>query len=718
MLYRAFLISGLALVATSNFAKQADSAVLPTHNTLTLEEQRDTYKKAKKALRQGHTKRFEKLKNQLSDYALYSYLEYYELRRTAINLNGDDIERFRSQYPNSPLPNRLNNHWMNVLSSHKKWDTFLANYSPSSDAKNVTKNNAKLDCLYYRALLRSGDTEGAYAGAQKLWVVGHSQHDACNPLFSQWQKSADFTPQIAWQRTEKAMQKGNKKLAKYIERYLSPELKKLSQEWRRVYNTPQRLTTLSRYQPYLDNPETRLATHAIIESGLKRLVHRDYKMAHRLLPRYEQHVTFSDERRITLYDYYARNMAVNYLPEAETWLNLRLAEPNSSHIGPYGIRHALRAEDWPRVKRWIALLEPSVQQQKGWQYWKARADRELQKQRSPLLTTSSTDKKSVFNQPTVVMKTHEDIMEGLHDHQRFERLLPESSKALLITDATPAQTLRALATERNYYSFIASRDLKASLKLNHESYQPTQEEYQQVLNIIGIKRARELFMVEEPEQADREWYYAIRNMPKHQRSIAAQIAAEWEWHYEAIIAAAGAENRDDLEIRFPRPHYSAITKSTQKYGVQPDWVYSLIRQESAFLDNARSPVGAMGLMQLMPSTAKEVARSTRIRLRSTKQLLNAHKNIQLGTAYLSQLLKQFDGNLVVASAAYNAGPHRAERWRPKDTSMPGDIWVETIPIKETRNYVKNIVTYQPIYQAHLGMTPTLTHALGAITPRT
>lgn len=675
--------------------------------SLTVQEQRKLYRAARRALRSGNIPQFEMLKSELREYPLYPYLVYNALRAQSYHADLSVIRDFQAEYPNSPLGGPLYRNWLESLIKHRQWQTFVNAYQPGS--------NDRLDCLYYRGHYKLGDYKTAYSGAEQLWVVDHNQDKSCDPLFKVWQKSAAFTHDIAWQRFAVAMQARNVKLARYVKRFLNPSQQVLAKQWLSVYRQPRQLKNTLRFQRLLeDHPE---ATKAIVASGLKRLLHRQRQLAHRLLQDYERHANFSDTQRQNLYDYYARNLAVNYHPEAQHWLNLALANDATGKIPGYAIRHALRERDWQRVIRWIALLPQAEQQRPAWRYWRARAHSAIALAASPILhDIEEHPTPFVFGASHNLLSLHDRFVYNLSQYENFNELLPGNSRAALASTETPVALLRSLTGLRNYYGFLASDTLNQAISLNHQPYQPSAEELDAVFNTPGVLRAQELFALGSPQQAMREWHYAVRHMPASMRNVAARIAAGWGWNYKAIIAAAGADNRDDLDIRFPRPHYDAVALFTQRYDVQPDWVYSLMRQESAFLPNARSPVGAMGLMQLMPKTAREVARKSRIRLRNKKQLLNAKTNIRLGTAYMSQLLKRFDGNLVVASAAYNAGPHRAERWQPKHNSMAGDIWVETIPIKETRNYVKNIVTYQPIYQRHLGMQPTLTTDIAVIEP--
>ncbi|MCG8671665.1 MAG: transglycosylase SLT domain-containing protein, partial [Pseudomonadales bacterium] len=316
-----------------------------------------------------------------------------------------------------------------------------------------------------------------------------------------------------------------------------------------------------------------------------------------------------------------------------------------------------------------------------------------------------------------ILNTHKEFLNGLQRADNFLTLLPQASKNLLTNDATPKELFDSLTMERSFYGFITSAQQNVPLPLNHASSNISEEELQTILQHPGIIRARELYLLKETVYAHREWYHAIQSMPSEMRGAAAHVAHLWGWHNQAIVAAARSDIRDNLELRFPKAYFETVSNHAQSRGLASDWVYSLIRQESAFSPKAKSGAGALGIMQIMPSTARQVSRSAGIKLKTKHQLLDPHKNIKIGTAYLGQLLKRFDGNLVLATAAYNAGPHRAKRWQPKHKPMDGDIWIETIPIHETRNYVKNIFTYQAIYRRNLGMEARLSDSLKQIQPK-
>ncbi len=177
----------------------------------------------------------------------------------------------------------------------------------------------------------------------------------------------------------------------------------------------------------------------------------------------------------------------------------------------------------------------------------------------------------------------------------------------------------------------------------------------------GVQRAHELYLAGKRLEARREWFSATRNLTNDKLRLAALVAHQWGWHDRAIVAAGQASYWSDLTLRFPLPHRESIFANARRYDLDPGLIYGVIRQESIFMEDAVSSVGALGLMQLMPATGKQTARALNIRYRSSQALLQSDQNIRLGSAYLNKLMTRYNGSPVLTAAAYNAGPHRVRR---------------------------------------------------------
>ena len=224
-----------------------------------------------------------------------------------------------------------------------------------------------------------------------------------------------------------------------------------------------------------------------------------------------------------------------------------------------------------------------------------------------------------------------------------------------------------------------------------------------IISSPEAKRAFELFAIGRFHHARQEWNYWLRKLNKREKLVASKVAHEMQWYDRAIFTLAREGYLNDVDLRFPLGFESEIKQYAGDQKINPAWAFAIARRESSFMSDANSSAGAKGLMQIMPGTAKQLARKKV----TNKYLFNAKNNIKLGTKYLRKLLDRHDGNQVLATAAYNAGPYRIKSWLKDAQPLPADVWIETIPFKETREYVKSVLAYQQIYQDKVGQTGSL-----------
>lgn len=660
------------------------------------EQQRAAYKQALQLLASGDREQFRAAAEQLRDYALYPDLKYREHLRYINQLTEQDVRAFMQAYGDSVLSLRLHQQWIQYLADKKDWKAYLQAYRPG-------QFSAQYDCYYYWGQYKVGNREEAFAGARKLWLVGTSQHDACNPLFGVWQTTNKIDGSLAWERMALAIDNHQLQLARHLESFLPNAEKPIAQEWRELHRDPTRLKNLNRYRAWGDKAKP------LIKTGFARLIRSNRDLALLLWPQYETAFHFNDDEKAVLLGDMAFVLGANYTDNADYWLAQALQYETNRSLAPLAVRNALRKKEWTRVRSWLALIDEADQDEAEWRYWTARADRSIGPIDPAKLPRIRIDEHRVD-----FLSFQQRFQQALYNPQDFFLLLPESIVHRYFAYANPTATLQTLSQERHYYGFLSSELLRKPLNLNAKSMPITKKQLLEMASRPAIQRARELYLQGEIMQSRIEWHYTINRMHEEDRAVAAQLAHLWHWNHAAIIAAARSSAFDDLDIRFPTAHHASVVRHTNSAGIEPDWVYAVIRQESAFLSTARSPVGAQGLMQIMPGTARQLARDMRIAVPSPQQMLEPDINIRMGTFYLKQLLERFDGNIILATAAYNAGPHRAKAWQPRYTAMEGDIWVDTIPFKETREYVKNILTYQAIYRHHLGREVALTSALASI----
>ncbi|MDH3546775.1 MAG: transglycosylase SLT domain-containing protein, partial [Gammaproteobacteria bacterium] len=262
-----------------------------------------------------------------------------------------------------------------------------------------------------------------------------------------------------------------------------------------------------------------------------------------------------------------------------------------------------------------------------------------------------------------------------------------------------AQALFAeLAEERSYYGFLAADELDASYPLDGGEIVVNEAIISELSNRPELVRARELFLVGLDGRGRSEWDAVVRYLPREKKIQAAKLAHRWGWHSQAISSAAGASEFDDLALRYPLPYAQTFRQHAETASISTTWAYGVARSESLFMRDVRSSAGAIGLMQLMPATGRKVARDLQLPYSGLDTLTDPQINIRLGTTYLGQMAERFGGNRVLATAAYNAGPHRVDRWLPDSGSIDARIWIENIPFNETRNYVRRVLAADVIFQ--------------------
>jgi len=500
-------------------------------------------------------------------------------------------------------------------------------------------SNVKLQCHYLNFQLRSGLPKSVVLPqVTKLWVVGKSQAKVCDPLFEQWQQAGYRTNEVIWQRIVLAADGGKHTLIPYLTTLLPAEQQYLANLWHKVRRDPS-LASKLKYFPNNSVRETQILTY-----GLKRLIWRYPNSALSSYKKAQQKFIFTTAQKIEITESFAVALAAKNHTKARVWLDrLELTSLNKNML-QWRLSQALKKQDWQRLIVELKQLPVKHKNELQWKYWYARA----------LIATG--------------------------DKQQGEYLLTQ------------------LANERHYYGFLAAGHLQTPVSLQDKPLSFSLAEKRNVINNPAAKRAFEFYHLGRYVKARSEWNYLMSQLSSREQLIAAKVANENKWFDRTIFTLASVGYLDDVELRFPRAFNKEINLYANDQQINPAWAFAIARRESSFMSDAHSPAGAKGLMQLMPNTAKNLKQGKI----SRSYLLDANNNIALGTKYLKILLDKNQGNQVLATAAYNAGPYRVKRWLKGIELMPADIWIETIPFKETRNYVKSVLAYQEIYQHNPG----------------
>jgi soluble lytic murein transglycosylase len=313
-----------------------------------------------------------------------------------------------------------------------------------------------------------------------------------------------------------------------------------------------------------------------------------------------------------------------------------------------------------------------------------------------------------------LMNTINHMPAHLHEENEWQYWLSRSMEAEgQLADSLGL--LEQISGKSSYYGFLAADKLKRDYHIEQENAASVEIDEDSFLSTNShMLRARELFYLDRLIDAKREWFQALRHLDQNQIKKAATLASKWQWHDSAIRTVARTQHRSDYSLRFPMPYKQQVLQHAQDRELDPSLIYGVMRRESLFDPLARSSVGALGLMQLMPSTARTVARSLGMKRPRKSDILHVENNIRFGTHYLKTVMNRFDNNVALAAAAYNAGPGNVKRWLPKNSVMPADLWVETVPFKETRNYVQAVLAYSTVFDKSLGKNTLMSSRMGDI----
>jgi soluble lytic murein transglycosylase len=493
----------------------------------------------------------------------------------------------------------------------------------------------------------------ALVEARPLWFIARDLPESCNPLFSELIAARMLSDDDLWTRVRLALEVGQVALARRVAEFLP----------KGEAPDGKVLTTIaSNPGGFLEKKSFDFKTRAGRETAMF-AVHRLARTSPRQAATHWTRLAeqFSPEDRAYVWGMIAYFGAIRHDPEALAWYS-RASDLSDLQLA-WKARAALRARSWPDVLAAIKAMTPKESDDSSWRYWKARALRAL---------------------------GHEE-------------------EALAI--------LKPLTHEYSFYGQLAIEELGGMIPVPATAYRPGPDELRAMGERPGIRRALALYRLNLRIEGIREWLWTIRDFDDRQLLAASEVARRHEIYDRAINTADRTAVEHDFGLRYLAPFRDVLRARTSELELDEAWVYGLIRQESRFIVDARSRVGASGLMQLMPATAKWVAGKIGLKDWRWSEVTEIETNVSLGTYYLRHVLDTLDGHPVLASAAYNAGPGRARAWRPHEM-MEGAIFAETIPFNETRDYVKRVMA-NATYYAHnfTQQVQSLRQRLGTIEPR-
>ena len=493
----------------------------------------------------------------------------------------------------------------------------------------------------------------ALTEARPLWFVARDLPESCSPLFAALIAAKQLTEGDLWTRIRLALEIGQVELAKHVGQFLP------------AGQAPEgKLLTAIATNPagYLDKKNFDVKSRAGREVAMF-AVHRLARTSPQQAAAHwaQMETRFSAEERAYVWGMLGYLGAMRHQPSALEWYS-RSGDLSDLQLA-WKARAALRAGNWQELLATIGAMTPREAEQASWRYWTARALKAVGK--------------------------------------------PAEADAIL----------KALAGEFNFYGQLALEDLGGKVTSPVTQFKPGAEDLRAIGMLPGLQRALTLYRLNLRVDANREWLWAIRNFDDRQLLAAAELALRNQVYDRVINTADRTVELHDFSLRYLAPFREVLKTHVSQLDLDEAWVYGLIRQESRFIAEIRSHAGASGLMQLMPGTARWVAKKLGLKDWRWSEVNNVETNVSLGTWYLRHVLDALDGHPVLASAAYNAGPGRARAWRPP-AAMEGAIYAETIPFNETRDYVQKVMANASYYGHVLGQPiQSLTQRLGTIGPR-
>lgn len=475
--------------------------------------------------------------------------------------------------------------------------------------------------------------------AKALWLTSADLPTNCNQLFDVLQKTGKLSSDDIWARFRLALQDGKLSLAKSITARL-PNIEAANLKLLdRANQTP---------QLFLDKKTVSFKSRFGAEVNLYALDRLARTKLDSAVSSYEKVQTLFDaDNRAFGWGRIAYHAARAHHANALTYYALAKDVSLDKEQLAWQARAALRASDWDAVLSTISAMQTKQAEESAWRYWKARA---------------------------------------LKEHNQ-----PVEANAIF----------SPLSKERHYYGWLASDEIEAVNSVAAEDYIVNDIEVIAIASQPAIKRAVELQRLDMRWEARAEWVWAMRNFDDKQLLAAAEYAARQKWYDIAIITADNTKQLHDFNLRYPTPYRNLIRASASDEKLDEAWVYGLTRQESRFMHYAKSGVGAAGLMQLMPATAKWAAKRMGLDGYNNDMIHDLSANVQIGTYYMRYTQDLMGGQAVMATAAYNAGPSRAKRWMATDP-LEAAIYIESIPFAETRNYVQKVMANAHIYAPRLG----------------
>ena len=618
----------------------------------------DAVLEMQKAFRKGDSKKLEQLLPTVRGHALEPWAAYWTLKARLNEATEAEVQAFLQRYAGTYQEDRLRNDWLLLLGQRRDWAQFAA-YHPQyrmQDDREVRCYALLIDQIKGTAPASAGDD------VQRAWFALRDADDGCTHAASQFYADGKLGKLDVWRKARLAVEANRPRAARNAVEIVAPE-------------------SLDKLRELLDAPTKYLRGHStargkvrqeLVLLALIKLATSDVDAAAAQLDS-KWGVHLSPEERNWAWGVVGKAAAQRLSSDAPGYFaNVTRDTDLNDDLLAWKVRAALRAGQWTVVRKAVDAMSDEARQDSTWVYWKARA--------------------MLAGRP-----------------QEAER-------------AQAQRLLQGIAGTRGFYEQLALEELGQRVTLPPAPAPLTDEEKAAAKANLGLNRGLYAILMGLRSEGVREWNYTTNlhdngGMSDRALLAAADFACQQQVWDRCINTSERTRSLIDMQQRFPMPFQSAVVERAQAIGLDPAYVYGLIRQESRFIMDARSHVGASGLMQVMPATARWTAKKIGLTDFRPEQLSQRDTNIAIGTAYLKLALDDFAGSMPLAAAAYNAGPGRPRSWR-NGAVLDAAIWAENVPFAETRDYVKKVLANTTNYAALItGQPQSLKSRLGTIGPR-
>jgi soluble lytic murein transglycosylase len=542
--------------------------------------------------------------------------------------------------------------WPDSLPGQIARDAFLLELARRNDWKNflalapATPRGKDLQCDRLQAQLALGKPVDFSRDVQPLWASAVALPSACDGVVRWAREHGRLTPAVVWERIDLAARAGTGGLIAALAPLLDGAERTAAERIALAVSDPGK--ALDEAAAWPDAPRTREA----VAVGFERLARRNSELAETQWAKLQTRFKLNADQRGRVLRAVAMYRATSYAPDALARLEALPAELADDATREWRVRTALASGDFSATLRALDALSAAQQADARWRYLRARVLVKLQRE----------------------------------------------------SDATPL--FAAVAQEANFHGFLAADWLQQPYTICPGADIEPGSDGEELRRNPSLARAFEFFALDRLTEARREWDFALAPMSPAQRRVAADLASDLGWYDRAVYTLNQGGDLRLYTLRFPLARRDQIVRAARAAGIDPSWAYGIIRAESAWTSDAHSSADAWGLMQLLPGTAAQLAKSIKLRYGGARDLLDPDTNITLGTRYLAAMAQHYDGSPWLASAAYNAGVDPVGRWIDARDTLEPDFFIETIPYKETREYVARVLAFSLIYDWRLNGTVT------------